>query len=100
VRTPRIAYLLLGLVLWAQVDDVWGVCSSPSPSVATDDDEYLPADSQCHGHSTAFLKPTAAGLKLRTSDFLFVQRSVPYRSHHFARPCNSLALYDFISLQF
>jgi hypothetical protein len=99
MRTPRIAYLLLGLVLWAQVDGVCGVCSSPSPSVAPDDDdEYLPVNSQCQ--STAFLKPAAVSLKLRTTDCLLVQQSVPYGSHHLARACNPLALYDFISLRF
>ena len=95
----RLAYLLLLLLVSAQLDDYW-VAGPPWPSAPrADDDEYLPSpqrpqDDECSPHQ----KPTFAGLQPQTVDLPLVRRGVlsgQDRTPPFAPP----PLYVFMSLQ-
>jgi hypothetical protein len=95
----RLAYLLLLLLISAQVDDYW-VAASPSRSApAADDDEYLPSpqrpqEVECSPHQ----KPTFAGLKRQTADFPLVRRGVPSQLS-LITPFTPPPLYVLMSLQ-
>jgi len=79
MRTTRLAYLLIALLLFAQADDAWAITTLlSSPPQDADTDEYLPCESQQFStRLSAFRKPALVGLKLRTGDGRAIQRSAP-----------------------
>jgi hypothetical protein len=99
----RLAYLLLLLLISAQVDNYWDNSWAATPLVPSapqaDDDEYLPSpqrpqQEECSPHQ----KPVFAGLKPQTADSPLVRRGVPSERNlttAFAPP----PLYVFMSLQ-
>jgi hypothetical protein len=95
----RLAYLLLLLLIWAQVDDTWGAAPfSPSAPLA-DDDEYLPSPQRPQGaECSPYEGWVLVGLAPQAADLPPVRRGVPLkwaRTTALARP----PLYVFMSLQ-
>jgi hypothetical protein len=95
----RLAYLLLLLLVSAQVDDYWvGVPTLPSAPRA-DDDEYLPSPQRSQEEDCSpQQKLTFAGLKPQTVDLPLVRRGVPSEQNP-ATPFAPPPLYVFMSLQ-
>src|SRR5262245_39025573 len=95
----RPAYLLVLLLVFAQVDDYWAaVPPSPSASLA-DDDEYLPSPQRPREEvSSPRQKPTFAGIDLQTGDLPRVRKCVPSQGQR-ATPSTPPALYVLMSLQ-
>jgi hypothetical protein len=95
----RLAYLLILLLISAQVDNSWaGVPVLPSAPQA-DDDEYLPSpqrpqQEECSPHQ----KPVFAGLKPQIADLPLVRRGVP-SAWNLTTPFTPPPLYAFMSLQ-
>jgi hypothetical protein len=96
----RLAYLLLLLLLSAQVDDAWDVALRlPSDSRAADNDEYLPAQPRLQAEpSSSHQQPMFVGLKPLTADFSTARRGVPYE-RNLTAPFGPPPLYAFMSLQ-
>jgi hypothetical protein len=94
----RLAYLLLLLLISAQVDDTWAVAPvSPSAPLA-DDDEYLPSQWRAQEECPPRQGPVLVGLEPQTADLPLVRRGVPLewgRTTPFAPP----SLYVLMSLQ-
>jgi hypothetical protein len=96
----RVAYLLVLLLIAAQVQDTWAVALDlPTTPLADENDEYLPVQRRRRGEQTAFRpKPVLNALKCPAADFCFVPRGVPSEwnpTTPFAPP----PLYIFMSLQ-
>jgi hypothetical protein len=96
----RHAYLLVLLVIWAQVDDFWAApLVSPSAPVAVDDDdEYLPSQRRLYEECSPRQEPVFAGLKPHTADFPLVRRGVS-SEWDLTAPFTPPPLYAFLSLQ-
>jgi hypothetical protein len=96
----RLAYLLLLLVISAQVDEAWVVAPvSPSVPLADDDDEYLPAQRRVGGEQYASGQgPTNIGLKPQAAESSVVRRGVP-SEWDLTTPFTPPPLYLFMSLQ-
>ena len=95
----RLAYLLILLLISAQLDDAWAVAPDlSSASLADENDEYLPAQRPLHDEESPGQEPAFAGLKLRTADFPLARRGAPFEwSSTTLLPPPSL--YVFMSLQ-
>ncbi len=98
----RVAYLLVLLLISAQVDDLWAVAPvSPSAPLA-DDDEYLPPQRRSREEvSVADEGPAFVGLEPQTADFTLVRSGksgVPSR-WHLTTPFGPPPLYVLMSLQ-
>jgi hypothetical protein len=96
----RHAYLLILLLLSAQVDDAWAVAPVLSSAQSADDDnEYLPSERRTQGEeSCARQEPICVGLKPHTADFSFVPWDVP-SEWNLNTPFAPPPLYAFMSLQ-
>jgi hypothetical protein len=94
------AYLLILLMISAQVGDVWAVDPDmPSAPVADDNDEYLPAKRQRREEESASDQgPMFVGLKSPTADFPLVRRGVPF-DRNLTTPFTPPPLYVLMSLQ-
>ena len=95
----RLPYLLLLLLISAQVDDVWAVApASPSAPLA-DDDEYLPAQRRpqeeliAPGQGLPFV-----GLHAQPADLPVAQKRPPSGSNP-ATPFTPQPLYAFLPLR-
>ena len=75
----RLAYLLILLLISAQVDDAWAVAlDSSSAPLADDDNEYLPSQQRPpEEECSPCQKPVFLGLKPQTADFSLVRRGLP-----------------------
>jgi hypothetical protein len=95
-----LAYLLVLVLLSAQVDDAWAVTLDlPSAPLAVDDDEYLPSQQRPQEEeSSPWHKPVLVGRKHPTAAFPLVRRSVPSEWNP-TPPCAPPSLYVFMSLQ-
>jgi hypothetical protein len=96
----RLVYILILLLLSAQVDDAWAVAPDlPSASLADDNDEYLPARRQVRAEPfSAGQGPLFVGLKSQPVDCSPVRRGVS-SEWHLLTPFAPPALYVFMSLQ-
>jgi hypothetical protein len=96
----RLAYLLVLLLISAQVDDAWAVAPAlPSAPLSDESDQYLPAQRQLQGAASAARQPPAfSGLKPRTADFTSVRSGVP-SEWNLTTPFGPLPLYVLMSLQ-
>jgi hypothetical protein len=96
----RLAYLLVLLVISAQVDDTWAVAPVVlSAPFADEDDEYLPSERLTLGEeSSSCQKPVLGAVKLLTADFPCVPGSVP-SEWNLTTPFVPLPLYVFMSMQ-
>jgi hypothetical protein len=73
----RLAYLLMPLLLSAQVDDLWAAALHVPPASLADDDNYLPPRPRPQGERTsAHQPPVFVGLKPQTPDFPLLRRGV------------------------
>jgi hypothetical protein len=97
---PRIGYLLIALLIWAQFDDAWVSDSAVSSSpVAADDDEYLPSEGRQHSEQSAPRQtPAQVGLNPSSVDFFSIRRS-PASGSELAVAFGRSQLYVFMSLQ-
>src|SRR5262245_6915199 len=96
----RLAYLLILLLISAQVDDAWAVppVLAPGP-LADDNNAYLPSQGRPQGEqSYSRQKPVFDGLKPQTADFSLVRRGVP-SDGNLTTPFTPPPLYVFMSLQ-
>src|SRR5262245_61881809 len=96
----RLVYLLILLLISAQVDDAWAVALDlPAVPLAAEDDEYLPAQWRPQGEqSSSRQKPVFDGLKPQTADFSLARRGVP-SGWNLTTPFTPPPLYVFKSLQ-
>jgi hypothetical protein len=95
----RLAYLLILLLISAQVDDSWAPVPVGPFAPQADDDEYLPSPQRpqeevCSPHQ----KPVFAGLKPQTAELPLVRRGVP-SEWNLTTPFTPPPLYVFMSLQ-
>jgi hypothetical protein len=99
LNAKRLAYLLLLLLISAQVDDVWAVApASPSAPLA-DDDEYLPAPRRPQEEQIAVGKWLPfVGRKAQPADVPVVPKRPPSGSNP-ATPFTPQPLYAFMSLR-
>jgi hypothetical protein len=97
---PRFAYLLIALMLLAQVLDACASALVSSSSLSADiDDEYLLTEPRQHSEQGApRQKPKHVSLKLQTVDFFFIRRS-GVSGPALAVPFVPSQLYVFMSLQ-
>jgi hypothetical protein len=96
----RLAYLLVLLLISAQVDDYWAVApvSSFAP-LADDNDEYMPPQRRTQGEEhSSHQKPVFVGLKPEIADFPLARRGVP-PERDLTTPFAPPPLYVFMSLQ-
>jgi hypothetical protein len=96
----RLTYLLVLLVISAQVDDTWAVAPDVlSAPFADEDDEYLPSEPLTLGEeSSSCQKPVFDAVKPLTADFRCVPGSVP-SERNLTTPFAPLPLYLFMSMQ-
>jgi hypothetical protein len=95
----RLAYLLILLLISAQVDNYWAAVPAVPSAAQADDDEYLPSsqrpqEEECSPHQ----KPAFAGLKPQAADLPLVRRGVPSDRNR-TTPFAPAPLYVFMSLQ-
>jgi hypothetical protein len=95
----RLAYLLLLLLISAQVDNYWAAAPLVPSAPQADDDEYLPSpqrpqEEECSPHQ----KPVFAGLKPQTVNLPLVRRGVT-SERNVTPPFTPPPLYVFMSLQ-
>jgi hypothetical protein len=95
----RLAYLLLLLLISAQVDDVWAATpASPSAPLA-DDDEYLPAQQRPEEEQIALGQGLPfVGLRAPPADLPVAQKRPPSGPNP-ATPFTPQPLYAFMSLR-
>ena len=96
----RLVYLLILVLISAQVDDTWAVATYlPSTSPAEDYDEFLPARRQVRDEQLSTGQgPLFAGLTFQTADFSIVRRGIP-SEWNLITPFTPPPLYVFMSLQ-
>jgi hypothetical protein len=96
----RLAYLLVLLLISAQVEDAWAVAPVlPSALLSDENDEYLPAQHQLQGAASASRRtPAFNGLKAQTADFSPFRSGVP-SEWNLTTPLAPPSLYVFMSLQ-
>jgi hypothetical protein len=100
LQMTRLTYLLILLLLSAQVDDAWTVDPAlPSASLADDNDEYLPAPRRPRDELSASAQgPMFVGLKPPPTNACSVPAGV--RSEwNVTAPFTPPPLYVFMSLQ-
>jgi hypothetical protein len=95
-----LTFLLILLLISAQIDDVWAVVLDlPSAPLDDDNDEYLPAPRQLRGdQSSSRQQPVLGALKPRTADFPLAPGSVP-SERNLTTPVAPPILYVFMSMQ-
>ena len=100
LQMKRLAYLLILLLISAQVDDTWAVAPVVlSAPLADEDDEYLPSQRVTRGEeSYSRQKPVLDAVNPRNADFPFAPGSVPSK-WILTTPFAPLSLYVFMSLQ-
>jgi hypothetical protein len=99
-QMKRLGYLLILLMITAQVEDAWAVgLVSPSAPLA-DDDEYLPSQRrrQEEEESSARRTQDVVGLESQTAAFPLVRKGVPPK-WNLTAPFTPPPLYVFMSLQ-
>ena len=95
----RLAYLLVLLLISAQVDDAWAVATVlPSVSLADENDEFLPAQRLAQDRRTSLQKPLFEALKPANADVAFMPRGLPL-AWNSTTPFGPSPLYVFMSLQ-
>ena len=93
------AYLLVVLLLSAQVNDAWTFAPvSPSAPLADDNDEYLPEQRQLRDEQSHGQEPVIVGRQPWTTALPLVGRGTPFE-RNLPMPYSYPSLYDFISLQ-
>jgi hypothetical protein len=95
----RLVYLLILLLVSAQVDEYWAAVPVLPSAPQADDEEYPPSpqrprEEECSPHR----KRVFAGLKPRTADLPLVRRGVP-SAWDLTTPFAPPPLYVFMSLQ-
>jgi hypothetical protein len=95
----RIAYFLLLVLMWAQVDDYLAAALLLPSAPLADDDEYVtsrqqPTEEECSARE----KRVFVGLKPQTADFSLLQRDVP-SEWNLTAAFSPPPLYVFMSLQ-
>ena len=100
MRKARLAFLLLSLVLWTQVDDAWvSAIISPLNPLAAEDDEFLSLEKrQSQESSTARQKQARPGPKPRTASLFADHPQLPSETK-LAAPFTPPSLYVFMSMQ-
>jgi hypothetical protein len=96
-----LAYLLVLLLVWTQVDDYWtAALVSSSASLANDDeDEYLPAQRRPEVEErSSRQKPVFVGVKPQVPDFPLARRGIS-SEQSLRTPFTPPPLYVFMSLQ-
>jgi hypothetical protein len=95
----RFAYLLILLVLSAQVDDAWAVAPDlPSAPFADDNDEFLPAQRWVRDEMYSAPQSVLSTIKLHIASFPLVRRGISFE-WALTTPFTPPALYAFMSLQ-
>jgi hypothetical protein len=96
----RLPYFLLFLLTSALVDDAWAIALAlPSPSLAEENDEYLPAQRPCAAvQLSSHQRPVLVSLKLQTVDCSIALSTVP-TDWNLAFPSAHRSLYVLMSLQ-
>jgi hypothetical protein len=97
----QLAFLLILLVFWAQVDDsIIAVALPSAPLTEAEDDEYLPSQRQVRGEEESFRRPqpVSNGPIPLTAAFAGVRRGVA-PAWDLAVPFAPPPLYVFMSLQ-
>jgi hypothetical protein len=96
----RLPYLLVLLLLSAQVDDAWAVAPVlPSAPLADDNDEYLPAQRRPQEQRpSSCQKPVFEAVKSPNANFSFVPRGAP-SERNLTTPFGPPPLYVFMSLR-
>jgi hypothetical protein len=99
-QLKRLAFLLMLLLLSAQVDDVWAVAPDlPSAPLADDYTEYLPAQRRSSEEkASSDWEPMFVGLKSPAAEIPLVRKGVPFDWNR-TTPFNPPPLYVFMSLQ-
>jgi hypothetical protein len=93
-----LAYLLLLLVISAQVDDYWAAAPILPSTPPADDDEYLPSQPRPQEQAcSACRTPEFVGLKPQPADFPFLETGVPSQ-WNLITPFAPPPLYVFMSL--
>ena len=99
LQMNRLVYLLILLLISAQVDDFWAPASGLPSAPLADDDEYVPAKRPPQDElSSSRQKPVFGGLRPRTADCPLVRRGVP-SAWKLTTPFTPPPLYVFMSLQ-
>jgi hypothetical protein len=96
----RVAFFLILLLVWAQVDDAWvSVPVSLSASLA-DDDEYLPVEGQREGEESAHRhRPVFAVRNAHPGPFFTAVFGNESPGALFAAPFYRSSVYVFMSLR-
>src|SRR5262249_52790402 len=96
----RVAFFLILLLTWAQVDDVWALVPvSPSAALA-DNDEYLPAQRQREVKASASRKQPVSIVRHAQGGDSFSPAAVTKPAHSlFAALSHSSSVYVFMSLR-
>ena len=99
MNAKRLPYLLLLLLISAQVDDAWPVAPSSQSAPLADDDEYLPAQRRPQEAQSALGQGLPfVGLKAQPADLSAVQKRPPSGSNPATR-FTPQPLYAFMSLR-
>src|SRR5262249_2315133 len=96
----RLSYLLVLLLISAQVDDSWAVAAVLAAAPRADgNDEYLPAQQRPQEQRPSSCpQPVFEAVKLPHADFSFVPRGAP-SEWNLTTACGPAPLYVFMSLQ-
>jgi hypothetical protein len=95
----RHAYLLVLLLVWAQVDDCCAAAAVLPSALLAEDDEYLPPQRRPQQEErSAHDKPLLLGLKPQTADFSVVRGGVP-SGWNLIAPFTPAPIHVFMSLQ-
>ena len=99
MNAKRLPYLLLLLLISAQVDDAWPVAPSSQSAPLADDDEYLPAQQRPEEEQIASGQWLPfVGLKAQPADLPVVPKRPPSGSTP-ATPFAPQPLYAFLPLR-
>ena len=95
----RLSYLLIFLLISAQMDDAWAAAPIVPSAPLTDEEEYLPAQRQVReAQSSSDPRPIFVDLEHQTSDFLLGRGGAP-SERNLTTPFTPPFLYVFMSLQ-
>jgi hypothetical protein len=96
----QLAYILMLLLLSAQVEDAWvAALELPSDSLADDSDEYLPAQRQPRHEQSGFkVQADKYQTLIQAIDFSVIRMGVP-PEWNLTKPFTPPPLYVFMSLQ-
>jgi hypothetical protein len=100
LNAKRPAYLLILLLISAQLDDTWAAApGSPSAPIAEENDEYLPAQQRPQEEQIALGQEVPfAGLKTQPADSPVAQKRLSSGSNP-ATPFTPQPLFAFMSLR-